>query len=388
MAPLLPPPAGQTSSNRDRSILSLSSSLLNQSMSFVSSSTISVKIFCLCVFIGYLLTFKSATVDYLSVIPGKLLPPNFQIWSLITHSFIEIRLLELLMDWFIIFLYSRMIEPLWGVYECVQFFFVVTSLVAISTSIFYFAVFALSFNEHYLFDIRINGLGGMHGGFLVAIKQIMPDTVILNTSFLRLKQDHLPGLFIILSVMLYVVGLTSLTYVIMLAQGSFIGWIYLRFFQKHKNGTCGDSSSTFVFASFFPSQIQPFIAILANTVFNLLVQMKICKKPPVRYNVAGSGSQSQITITLPLVNAGIENSDAERRRQKALKALKERLKKPGEDVADQWADRDSNEKASLINNDEAAGVASEAENEAQVFSDAPSEPEALSKEVKSEQEAS
>ncbi len=50
-----------------------------------------------------------------------------------------------------------------------------------------------------------------------------------------------------------------------------------------------------------------------------------------------------------MVNAGIENSDAERRRQKALKALKERLKKPDdEDVANQWADRNSNENSSLI----------------------------------------
>ena len=36
-------------------------------------------------------------------------------------------------------------------------------------------------------------------------------------------------------------------------------------------------------------------------------------------------------------------------RQKALKALKERLKKPDdEDVTNQWADRNSNESTSLI----------------------------------------
>ena len=31
--------------------------------------------------------------------------------------------------------------------------------------------------------------------------------------------------------------------------------------------------------------------------------------------------------------------------------MKERLKKPGEDVTDQWADRNSNESVSLIKND-------------------------------------
>ena len=82
----------------------------------------------------------------------------------------------------------------------------------------------------------------------MAIKQIMPDTVILNANFIRLKQDHLPLLLILFSFFLYLIGLTDLTYLVMLTNGTFIGWIYLRFFQKHKNGTRGDASSTFVFA--------------------------------------------------------------------------------------------------------------------------------------------
>ncbi len=35
-----------------------------------------------------------------------------------------------------------------------------------------------------------------------------------------------------------------------------------------------------------------------------------------------------------------------------MKALKERLKKPGEDVADQWADRNSSETAGLVENEQ------------------------------------
>lgn len=284
-------------------------------------------------------------------------------WTLVTHSFVETSFIFLLADWCVILLFSKMIEPLWGVQECVQFYFIITSLVALITSLYYYVVFALTNDEKVIFDVRINGLGALLGGFVVAIKQIMPDTVILDASFIRLKQDHFPGLLILLSIILYVLGLTSLTYVIMLVMGMFFGWLYLRFYQRHKNGTCGDSSSSFVFASFFPSQIQPFIAIIANTIFNVLVQIKVCKKPPVRYNVNASGSQSHITITLPLVNAGIENSDAERRRQKALKALHERLKKPGEDVTDQWADRNASESVSLIAND---ANAEEADNNIQV----------------------
>ncbi len=70
---------------------------------------------------------------------------------------------------------------------------------------------------------------------------------------------------------------------------------------------------------FFPNVIQPPIAVLSQIVFDLLVRVKICKKPVRRYDV-GAGPSS-ITITLP----GIDAQDAERRRQKALKALNERL---------------------------------------------------------------
>ncbi len=125
---LLPSPIGQSASQNSRKIFpfALSTNLLSQLSSFALNSSTSVKIFCLCVLSGYLLSFNEVTVKYLSVLPGKLLPPNFYVWSLITHSFIETRIIELLADWFIILLYSKMIEPLWGVYECIQFYFIIT----------------------------------------------------------------------------------------------------------------------------------------------------------------------------------------------------------------------------------------------------------------------
>lgn len=341
-----------------RAIFSFGS--LKQLLIFVLNSSIIVKSLCVCVFVGYFLSHNQDVVQYLSVIPGKLLPPNFYLWTLVTHSFIEFNIVELFADWFIILLYSKMLEPLWGSIECIQFYFIITFLAAISTSLVYFVGFALTFKEEYLFNMHIHGLGGLLGGFSVAIKQIMPDTVLINSSFIRLRQDHLPMLVILFSTFLYLVSLTDFPFIIMLNSGVFIGWIYLRFFQKHKNGTRGDSSSTFVYASFFPSQIQPFVAIISNTIFNLLVKVKICKPPQKRYNVAGmgqggAGSQSHITITLPLMNPGAstlaDSTDAERRRQKALKALKERLKKPNEDedIQSQWGERAESQQSAETN---------------------------------------
>lgn len=310
-------------------------------VSVITNSSLIFKLFCLTLLLGYLSTFKTNLDQLLCIIPGKLLPPNFHLWTLLTHSFVEYNFLELLVNCFLLLLFSKMLEPLWGRLECIQFFFITTISVGISTTIIYYILFVASFDEQMIFNVSIHGLGGILGGFTVATKQIMPDNVVVDVGFLRIKQDNLPLLTILISGLFFIIGLTKPTYFIMVIFGVFYSWVYLRFFQRHKNGTIGDSSSTFVFASFFPSQIQPFVAIISNTIFNLMVRLKICKPLPKRYNTAGGthSGQSHITITIPMVKNNIDNSDAERRRLKALKALKERLKKPGEDddLKTQWS---------------------------------------------------
>ncbi len=241
-------PPIQTSTSRGGFLSVFGTVSFNQFLSTLLSSSIIVKAFWASVLVGYLLSYNQNVVQYLSVIPGKLLPPNYFLWTLITHSFIELHLYELVADWLIIFLYSKMLEPLWGTNECVLFYFIITVSVAIATSFFYLFLFAVTFDEHFLFDINIHGLASLLGGFMVAIKQIMPDTIIFDLSFVRIRQDHLPLLMVLFSTLLFIVGLTDRNYAIMLTLGVFISWIYLRFFQRHKNGNRGDSSSSFVFA--------------------------------------------------------------------------------------------------------------------------------------------
>jgi membrane associated rhomboid family serine protease len=221
---------------------------LQQLLGVLLNSSVIFKVFCACVLIGYLASFKESLTPYVTVVPGRLLPPNFFLWTLFTHGFVEYRIIELITDWFIILLYSKMLEPLWGTIECLQFYFIITIAVAVSTAFFYLVAYAMTFQENMLFNISIHGLGGLLGALTVAIKQVMPDTIIVDVSFVRIKQDNLPLLLIIIATFVYLVNLTDFTFVVMLSSGVYYGWIYLRFFQKHKNGTRGDSSSTFVFA--------------------------------------------------------------------------------------------------------------------------------------------
>ncbi|NWU12455.1 TM115 protein, partial [Cephalopterus ornatus] len=93
----------------------------------------------------------------------------------------------------------------------------------------------------------------------------------------------------------------------------------LRFYQRHSRGR-GDMSDHFAFATFFPEILQPVVGLVANLVHGILVKVRVCRKTVKRYDV---GAPSSITISLP----GTDPQDAERRRQLALKALNERLKR-------------------------------------------------------------
>ena len=203
------------------------------------------------------------------------------------------------------------------------FFLLVNTGVAIVAAIFYYFLYMLTFNTELLFEVHIHGLAGYLAGVSVAVKQAMPDHILYRSPLGKITNRNIPLACFVLSFIMWAVGLVEGSYCTMFGSGLVISWIYLRFYQLHANGTRGDTSDSFAFASFFPNVLQPPI----NACFGLLVKLQVCKKPVRRYDMQGSGGSSiggpAISISLP----GVENHDTERRRQIALKALKDRLSK-------------------------------------------------------------
>ncbi|NWZ79527.1 TM115 protein, partial [Poecile atricapillus] len=115
-------------------------------------------------------------------------------------------------------------------------------------------------------------------------------------------------------------------------------WVYLRFYQRHSRGR-GDMSDHFAFATFFPEILQPVVGLVANLVHSVLVKVRLCRKTVKRYDV---GAPSSITISLP----GTDPQDAERRRQLALKALNERLKRVEDQSA--WPSMEDDEEEAAV----------------------------------------
>ena len=103
-------------------------------------------------------------------------------------------------------------------------------------------------------------------------------------------------------------GFVSLPYFLLLANGIFAAWVYLRFYQRHSRGR-GDLADHFSFASFFPRVFRGPIGFFSELVYSILIKLKVCSKATYQYDVA---APTNITISLP----GTSEADAERRRKK------------------------------------------------------------------------
>ncbi|XP_038626619.1 transmembrane protein 115 [Tachyglossus aculeatus] len=289
----------------------------------LASASVVVKALCSAVVLLYLLSFAVDTALGLAVTPGYLFPPNFWIWTLATHGLVEQHVWDVGVSLATVVVAGRLLEPLWGALELLIFFVVVNVAVGVLGAFAYLLTYMASFNLAYLFTVRISGMLGFLGGVLVALKQTMGDSIVLKVPQVRMKV--VPMLLLLSLVLLRLTTLVQSNVLASYGFGVLASWIYLRFYQRHSRGR-GDMSDHFAFATFFPEILQPVVGLLANLVHGLLVKAKVCRKTVKRYDV---GAPSSITISLP----GTDPQDAERRRQLALKALNERLKR----VEDQTA---------------------------------------------------
>lgn len=93
-------------------------------------------------------------------------------------------------------------------------------------------------------------MAALAGGILVAIKQFLPDTVLLVTSFGRIKNNHLPGISILGAFVLWIFGLVRGAIILQSAIGIQIGWTYLRYYQiQNDTHELGDHSEHFAWAT-------------------------------------------------------------------------------------------------------------------------------------------
>ncbi|KAK4385871.1 Rhomboid-like protein 19 [Sesamum angolense] len=149
-------------------------------------------------------------------------------------------------------------------------------------------------------------------GFLVGIKQIIPDQEL---SLLRIKAKWLPTLALLVSVVVSFFTTESASYLPTIIFGTYIGWIYLRYWQrKPETKLRGDPSDEFAFSTFFPEFLRRIIDPVA-TIFERMFCGRRSENPDQTRGYTLGGA------SLP----GSDSIDASRRRERGARALEERL---------------------------------------------------------------
>ncbi|KAL6527108.1 Rhomboid-like protein 19 [Orobanche gracilis] len=137
-----------------------------------------------------------------------------------------------------------------------------------------FAFFSfLSCSHPCKFYSPVSGFQGVLSGLLVGTKQIIPDPEL---SLLKIKAKWLPSIALLVSIGVSFFTTDSTSYLPTLIYDTYIGWIYLRYWQKKpKTNRRGDPSDEFAFSTFFPE----FLRRVIDHIATILERLFVVKEP-------------------------------------------------------------------------------------------------------------
>ena len=165
--------------------------------------------------------------------------------------------------------------------------------------------------------------------FLVGFSQLVPaHTVTLFRGIVSLRVPRFPLIYMGIVTVLAMTPLLTIASFFLALYALLASWTYLRFYKKvfpdldasQPTSLRGDASETFAFSEFFPGPAKPFVTALSNSIFGILVSLKICT-PFSQAEVAAARGDTFPHRSVP----GSARAEAERRRALALKALDQRL---------------------------------------------------------------
>ncbi|CAN6471346.1 unnamed protein product [Victoria cruziana] len=206
-----------------------------------------------------------SAISYLALIPGWTIPFA---WNLVTAGYVEQSIVGLIISIVGLLFVGKLLEPIWGPREFLKFILVVNILTSICLFITMIALYYTTTQESFLYH-PVSGFQGILSGFLVGVKQIMPDQE-LPLFLLKIKAKWLPSLLVLVSIVVSFFVEFS-TYLPIIIFGTYMSWLYLRYFQrKPETGLRGDPSEEFAFATFFPEILRPIIDPVASLFERLL----------------------------------------------------------------------------------------------------------------------
>lgn len=281
--------------------------------------------------------FKDIFVPYFVLVPSlSVIYP----WVVLTSAFVEQTVTGFIVSLATLAYAGRYCERVWGGKQLATFLAVLAVVPNILCLLWSVVVYATTGNTEILLT-AINGGVALQTGFLVAFKQLVPEhSIILFHGVFEAQVKHivLPivAVYSLIGLILRRTPLTVLPWL-----GFFTAWIYLRFYRityietilplsssltqvdSERSKIRGDASDTFAFAKFFhPAPVRAVVLVVSDTVFAVLVALKICTPFDAQEVEAGN---LQASLRTRPAHGSVRDTEADRRRNLALKVLEERL---------------------------------------------------------------
>lgn len=284
--------------------------------------------------IGFFISFLTTISDLLILVPSTLF--HLHLWRLITNLFVERNLIVLIWSSYCFYQFILYIQPNWSAKESLKYIVIVQLSSTILLVIFSLLLFISTSVVYTFYKIEIFGSCALAMAALISLKQFLPDTVLFTTPYGRLKNGHLPICSLFVFVICWIVGLVRGTVLFQIMLSLQISWTYLRFFQERGGmgeQIVGDRSEHFCWASFFPRVIQPFATLIGRFTFRSLHRFGLLKRVIGKEHLdymEENTLQMEALECIEVRSAGTavlapEGWDSERKRQKALRMLNERL---------------------------------------------------------------
>ncbi|KAI1825773.1 eukaryotic integral membrane protein [Xylaria intraflava] len=271
----------------------------------------------------------SVVIEWLTLVPQLSL---FYPWTFLTTTLAEENLTSLIVAAVTLFNGGRYLERAWSSKEFAKFLVVASLIPNILCFLLLVTLFTVTRDEDWTLT-TINGTIPLQISFLVAFSQLVPaHTVTLFRGVLSLRVPRFPLIYLGLVTAASLTPWMSAASLPLAIFGFLTSWTYLRFYKtvfpdldsSQPVSMRGDASETFAFAEFFPAPVKPFVAALADQVFNALVAMRVCTPfSPADLSAAQGSTFHQRSST------GGVRAEAERRRALALKVLDQRLHAAG-----------------------------------------------------------
>ncbi|GLE06232.1 hypothetical protein PINS_up015474 [Pythium insidiosum] len=272
--------------------------------------------------VGALFSPKDEPAGNLSMSVGNVILEHIRPWVYITAGFYHPHLLQLLLVVPCAFSLTKRVEPELGALNVVRLLVFVNTLATL-------ALFAELFSLYIIFRAPIflkTSLSGFAGGFTALLVAYMkPTPHATSAMFPTIKLRFYPLLAVLFFSLctLVAMGASSKPLRVSLigagpysVLGAYLGWYYLRFFNKNADRSVGDISEEFGLVVLFPDCCASVVGPVANFSFSVA---KLCGYFKNRSAKAASA--------LPIVTDASNDPIAERRKARAMKALDEKLAK-------------------------------------------------------------